>query len=771
MAPIRFGASHIVCQIAAMNKFYSLITVAFACILIGQHRLEGTVRDQTGTPIAGAEVTLEAGPASLTQTTNSQGRFYFQQIAASSGRLLVRAKGFAELEREWSAQKEAKLEIVLAPAPISEQITVTAERTETRVSDTAASITLLSSEALSHTPALAIDDILRQVTGFSLFRRSSSRFANPTSQGVSLRGVGASGASRALVLADAIPINDPFGGWVYWDLIPRLEVERIEVVRGGTSSLYGSGAMGGVINLIPRSIADRALLLEASYGNRQTPDLSFFAGGRTGQWLAQLGAARFQTDGYIIVDESQRGRVDTPAASRYSTFDLLLGRVFSDRAKVFARGTVFGESRKNGTPLQRNRTHLRQLAIGSDGQSKTSQFSIRAYGSTQVFDQDFSAIAADRNSESLTRSQRVPAQQVGVSSQWSGKLGSKQTLVAGFDAREVRGASDELIFAANRLTSAVGAGGRERWMGFFGEDRFIVNPRWIIVAGARFDRWLIYKALSTTRSFSPATPPAAVSFADRTESALSPRVSALGRLAENVSVMAAAYQAFRAPTLNELYRSFRVGNVVTLANDKLRAERLTGGEAGASFTALNKKLNARGTFFWSEITRPVANVTLSTTPTLITRQRQNLGRTRARGVELEAEARISNWAMSGGYQLVYATVLSFPANLTLEGLRIPQVPRHQLTFQVSYSNPSRLTASVQGRIIGAQFDDDQNQFKLDRYFTLDALILRRIACGVELLAAAENLLNQRYAVGRTPIKTIGPPLLARFGVRLRLGSR
>src|SRR5262249_58168537 len=112
------------------------------------------------------------------------------------------------------------------------------------------------------------------------------------------------------------------------------------------------------------------------------------------------------------------------------------------------------------------------------------------------------------------------------------------------------------------------------------------------------------------------------------------------KAADNVSVYVSGYRAFRAPTLNELYRAFRVGNVLTLANDKLEAERLTGGEAGVAVDTLSRRVNVRGTFFWSELTRPIANVTLSVTPALITRQRQNLGRTRSRGVEVETSARV-----------------------------------------------------------------------------------------------------------------------------------
>jgi outer membrane receptor protein involved in Fe transport len=623
---------------------------------------------------------------------------------------------------------------------------------------------------------LTVDDALRQVPGFSLLRRSGSRTANPTSQGVSFRGVGPSGASRAVVLADGIPINDPFGGWVYWGRVPREALSRIEVVQGGSSSLYGTDALGGVVNLIIRDTRESALSFETSYGNEQTPDFSLFTGGRMFQWAAQLSAEVFHTDGYVLVDEAERGLIDTKAGAEHTTLDLTLERLFADRGRIFLRGSLFDESRKNGTPLQTNNTYIRQVSLGTDLQStRAGSFSGRAFALTQIYNQDFSAIAADRNSEALTRSQRVPAQQVGVLTQWSRAAGSRQTLVAGVDAREVRGSSDELGFTAGLLTLGVGSGGRERTIGVFGQDIIRITPRWLLTLGVRGDRWRNYDALSTSRSLvapPPVTNPVVTTFKDRVETAFSPRVSLLHKLTENVSLMISGYRAFRAPTLNELYRSFRVGNVLTQANANLRAERLTGGEAGASFAAFDRKLNVRGTFFWSEIVRPVANVTLSVTPALIIRQRQNLGRTRSLGMEVEAEARLTSTVIiSGGYQFLDATVLSFPANSSLEGLMIPQVPRHLFTFQARYSNPRRFTLSFQGRASSSQFDDDQNQFRLDPYFTLDAFASRSLGRGIEVFGALENLTGQRYDIGKTPVRTIGPPVLARVGVRFQWGSR
>jgi len=738
----------------------------------GSIAIAGIVVDQNDAPIPNAEVTVANEP-SISSRTDADGRFHFDFGPRRSVTLIIQAQGFAPLERKLDATSDriTKLRIVLSPASIAEQVTV-ATRTEARISETAASVVVLDSEDLKTTAALTLDDALRQTTGFSLFRRSGSRTANPTAQGVSLRGLGASGASRALVLADGTPLNDPFGGWVYWDRVPRESVSQVEVLRGGASHLYGSSALGGVVNISTKGTDTNALSLALSYGNEMTPNASVYLSGEKHSWAASLAAETFRTDGFVLVPEDQRGLVDTAAGSRDAVANMKLERLFGENRRFFATASFFGESRKNGTPLQINRTHIRRFALGGDWQIPAAgAVVVRGYGGTQVYDQTFSAISTSRNSESLTRVQRVPAQVLGASIQWSRAAGHSQTLVAGSEAHQVRGASDEVVFVNSRASSLVGAGGRELTLAVYFEDLIRVGPRLFLNAGGRFDHWRNYDALSASRPVTAATPTSVIPFPDRTDSAFSPQLSAVYKINAQVSLLASGTRAFRAPTLNELYRSFRVGNVLTLANENLRAERLTGGEAGVRVTAFKEKLVARGTAFWNDVTRPVANVTLQTTPALITRQRQNLGRTRSRGVELETEARLNQfWNLSAGYLFDDATVVRFPANIALEGLMIPQVPRHQFTFQARYANPSIITISFQGRASSAQFDDDQNVFQLGSYFTLDLFISRRVARGLEAFVAAENLFGQRYEIGKTPLITLGPPTLVRAGFRFSRSS-
>src|SRR5205814_7031859 len=196
----------------------------------------------------------------------------------------------------------------LLPEAVSGSVTVT--RTESRIEETAASVVALDRSALDVTAAATLDDRLRQVPGFALFRRTGSRTANPTSQGVSLRGVGASGASRALVLDDGIPLNDAFGGWVYWGRVPRAALDRVEVLRGGASDLYGSSAMGGVVQFIRR---DSGVSFDVSAGSQRTGTSSLFAAHRSGAWRGNVAADVLRTDGYVLVPEEQRGLIDTNA--------------------------------------------------------------------------------------------------------------------------------------------------------------------------------------------------------------------------------------------------------------------------------------------------------------------------------------------------------------------------------------------------------------------------------------------------------------------------
>lgn len=627
-----------------------------------------------------------------------------------------------------------------SPPATSETIVVTATQTKTRLSDTPASVVVITRHAMQTTAASTTDDALRQVPGFTLFRRSGSRSANPTSQGVSLRGIGASGASRALVLDDGIPLNDPFGGWIYWGRLPRVAIDRIEVVRGGASDLYGSGAMGGVVQFIRRS--DDAVAFETSVGNEGTETASLFAAMKRGEWSGSIDADFFTTSGYVLVPPSQRGSVDVEADARHTTIDGVIRHSGS-----FLRLSHYSESRNNGTPLQINDTSIRQIAAGTDIRTSSGSLLLRGYNSDQDYHQTFSAIAPDRSGERLTVDQRVPSSVRGGSLQWFSTIG-RNVIVAGGDARQVKGASDELQFAAvNGKITHADVSGRQRNAAAYVEDVATLSPRVSLSAGIRFDSWRNFDA---QRNGTP--------LADRSDDAWSPRVTLLVHASDRLTFTAAAYRSFRAPTLNELYRNFRVGNVQTLANESLGAEHLSAIELGVRSGPI------RLTMFSMSTNDTIASVTLSSTPALITRQRQNLGSSRSRGAELDFEKRLASlWRVSAGYLYCDATVTSGD----LAGKRLPQVPRNTATLQLAFT-PSLGSAGIQARWSSMQFDDDINQFPLRSYAVADLFASYPIASRLDVTIAIENATNRRVEVSATPVLTLGTPRTIRVGLRYGL---
>jgi outer membrane receptor protein involved in Fe transport len=650
-----------------------------------------------------------------------------------------------------------------SPSPrLSEQVTVTATRGAARLVEVPASIAVLPAAALAVTAAPTIDDALRQVVGVSLFRRNGSRFANPTAQGVTLRGLGASGASRALVLSDGLPLNDPFGGWVYWARVPRLSVERLEVMRGGASDLYGSSALGGVVQALARRPASGpGLALEASAGGLGTLDGTLSGAVSRGAWGARLSAEAFRTDGHVPVAPSSRGPVDLEAASRHATGELVVERGLDGGGRLFARGSAFAEERENGTSAQWNDTRVYLGAAGADwGALDRGAWSTRAWAQTQELNQTFSAVAADRTSESLTRVQRVPASAQGLSALWSRALGGRHRLLAGVEGRSVSGITEETVFVRGAATSIVEAGGDERTAAVFVEDSVQAHGRLLVAASARVDSWWLSDGRSTTTPVSGGAPEQ-LSFADRSESAVSPRLALSFRARPGLSLLGSGYGSFRGPTLNELYRSFRVGDTLTLANPGLGPERLWGGEAGALLA--RGPLLVRATAFAARVSDAVANVTLSSVPGLVTRRRENVGALRSRGLEVEAELRAGAFDVSAGWAFTDSRVVEFPADPSLEGRRVPQVPRHQATLQARYESRWRLATQV--RWTSQAWEDDRNELPLDSAFQLDLFAGRAIG-GVLLFVAAENVFDEQVVAGRTPVPTLGLPRVVRAGVRV-----
>jgi outer membrane cobalamin receptor len=675
----------------------------------------------------------------------------------------------------------ALLLLLLAAPPVAAQqpevptrlepVVVTPTRLPQKAGETPASVTVLTREDVKQSASQTVDDLLRQVPGFSLFRRSSSVVTHPTTQGLSLRGIGPSGASRVLVLLDGVPLNDPFGGWVHWSRVPLQAIQQIEVVRGGGSSVWGNMALGGVVQILTRRPTGRAAAFEASYGGRDTTNFDLLLQDAHGPFRFSLEGSHYDTDGYKVVRVSKRGAIDVNANGEHTVFNGRLELAVSPDASFFVSGNWFDEERGNGTPLQFNRTDSGAAAAGGRLRTEAGEWSAAVFLHLQEFRSTFSTQAQNRNSETLALDQVVPSTSLGGWLQWSRAFGH-HLVAAGGDARWIGGETDERVYVSGAFSRTRVAGGEQLLAGAFVQDVWTPHPVLEIVAGMRGDWWSAYNA-DRRDTPPPAGVPQRQEFSDLDYVLTSPRVAVLLHATPTTDLRASVYQGFRVPTINELYRLFRVRNDVTVANEHLRPERLTGGELGVQQRW--GPLEARVTGFWNEVRDLVANVTLANRVadcpgTTTCRQRQNLELARIRGFETEVELRpTKEWRLLASYLFTDARVTGTrQLQRSLEGNRLAQVPEHNVTLGVRWEHPDWLNLSATARYLGGQLEDDANTLPMGGYIVVDLVASRALTKWSEVFLAVENLFDETYAVGRTSegVTSIGAPRLVRGGVRL-----
>ncbi len=704
-----------------------------------------------------------------------------------------------------------------APPLALPPLAVTATRIPQDAATLPLSVDIIDANALRDAPTLTLDDTLRRSAAFSLFRRSGSPTAHPTAQGVSLRGIGPSGASRALVLLDGVPVNDPFGGWVAWTKLPVAALARVEIVRGGGSPAWGGSSLGGVVHLLSASLLP--LAADASASRKSVTNLvtqpppsfenhSFseprhnvtnlvtllpingFAAVTLGDFRTRaaevsatlvsetardafrIDAASFATDGVGLVRDP--GPIDVPADSEHQRAGLTWSRRIDETTTLTTAVRAWSEERGNGTPHQRNGgEELFASATLAGAPAAGPAWSVALYAQEQDFRSTFSAVNADRSAETPASDQyAVPAVAAGGSVQFTwgdaSALGSTDATdadavtTAGLDTRHVDGETRErFFFNGADFTRERRAGGTQTVAGLFATHARPLAPGLTLTGGARLDA--TRRADGHRRETVRATGAVLLdeTYDDRDDLAFSPGIGLAWRATDTLTARAAAYSAHRTPTLNELYRPFRIGSITTLANPDLEPETLLGGELGLDRAAPDGRHGLRAAVFQNALSDAVANVTLDAT----TRQRRNLDSVRVSGLELGGFWQpVPVLRLDADYLLSDARVRSGgPGAEALDGKRLAQVPRHTVSLGAVWQSTRALELDLRARWFSAQFEDDTNTLELASATRLDLAARLALSARLRLTLAVENLLDAEIETARTAagLVSIAPPRLAR----------
>lgn len=647
---------------------------------------------------------------------------------------------------------------------LTEEVVVSATRTPELVGTVPAAPTLLTREQIEKTPfrdGTVVDDLLRYVPGVQP-SNLSSRYNHPTAQAVTLRGLG---SRRALVLLDGVPLNDGFGGWINWGLVPDT-IQRVEVVPGGGSNLYGTWAMGGVIHILTEQPgAGAGARSETRVGSLDTHSQALI--GRYGNERSGLSLAYrwFHTNGFITVPPYQRGPVDRTDDSRHEQFTGTVAHALTSSTTLTLSGGLFREDRTFGTTLSTASRTIGTMSAGLEGETRPGdRWEAKVFAQWQTFRNLTSQITPSptlRLGEVRDRIQTIPSNDFGGLVQWAGEVMSHNRLVVGTDVRAIIGQSEDQLFtkAGDPNGQSLARGTQVGW-GVFGE--WIVTPtdRLTLVPSFRWDRWSNFDGLIVAGPGAlPQVP------RDNVESVLNPKLALQYRLTDQIRTGASIYQAFRAPTLNELYRGFTFSGFTFLPNETLSPERLTGGEVRLEADVLpSRRLTLRLTGHYDEVKDQILFITLGP----FTAQRQNVGRTRALGGEVDIAWQVADWfSLKAGYAYADSTITSFPSDSSREGKRVPNVSRQQVVIGVTLGRPDWAELTLSGRYLSRQYADDLNTQPIADFVVLDASLQKRIGKAIKLYLDAENLTDRQYIATQTgPTQTLGAPLLILGGVRL-----
>lgn len=605
---------------------------------------------------------------------------------------------------------------------------------------------------LDNNSSKRLESALLQAAGLQQFRRSDARSANPTSQGVTLRGLGGNASSRALLVLDDVPQADPFGGWISWPGYDALQLAGVRVARGAGQVASGSGAMAGVIELDSLQNVNR-ISGSFDYGSRDGAYSKVAVIQKLGEGSMSVSGSYARGDGFNPIVKSQRGAVDRAAPYEQGGIAIRAVAPLSDNTELQAGMRAFTDERDRGFDFSDSQNSGVDASLRLVNRTPGGwQWSALGYVQIRDFANRFGAIAAGRNSVSLTLDQfSVPSTGLGARVEVRPPLGDKAELRIGGDWRRTIGETNENFFFTG-LTPGRSrrAGGESDIFGAFAEASFQPVDKLTLTAGARADHWRIANGFRKEVNIGGTVRSDDV-FADRSGWEGTGRAGFAYEASGALKLRGAAYFGWRLPTLNELYRPFRVGADATAANELLAPERLKGAEIGIDVQADDFQFGA--TAFANKLDNAIANVGLGVGPANfpgvgfvaaggIYRQRQNLEAIDSKGVELEASYTVSDFTLRAGYAYVDARVEGAGSAAALDGLRPAQVPRHFANIGASFDGRA-LSLNLNARYVGGQFEDDTNSRRLASAITLDAGIGYRLNDRFRLELRGENLFDAR----------------------------
>jgi outer membrane receptor protein involved in Fe transport len=700
-------------------------------------------------------------------------------------------------------------------------VTISASRSQARVEQMPLHTTIITPQEIERSPARTLDQLLRNVPGLN-FTGVPSTQSDPTGHQTRMRGMG---NAKVLVLLDGIPMHDPFYLTTQWFKVPMSNIERVEVVRGGNSSIWGNMAVAGVVNIVSKRARDNSGEFSMSLGSRGSYNLALSKNFAVSDALSfNFTIDQLSAKGYTIPPADQLWRFPARQPVDAKNTNLQMTTFFkpsSDLSGYFRLGLHIQDqdiSYQFGNNLQRSPDLSANLIKRFDDKTSLStslwaqNLSFEKYNGASCYWQASGTRCPSTTNVTLAQinsqivqyytqygSQRYKEQ--GASSIYSKDMGGLlRSVQVGLDYRKLSATDLEYFYASptnlattQNLSSSTYGAAEQTFTGVFAQTRLAPHRNLEITLSARYDDWNNSDRFNTRTTSAVLTTGGAQP--DGSKSALNPSFAARYAVSDDLALRGAVYKSFRAPGFNNTTRTFGATSP-TIANPDLAPETLTGKELGLDYVKDGFSLAA--TYYHYDIKDMIATFRVnnfasapSLVKTICGAALANCGGSASfytndqdgasEGVEL-----VSRWQVQPSLTLTAAytrtsTKLTRVGNVVTDpvGVQLAGTPRNVGTFGALWKPQDRLQFYAQARYIGGMYIDTTTTTTPARVFyeqggftVFDASMAYRWSKTVDLTASVVNLFDKTYSENAYTFnqpwnRTLSMPRTVNLGMRVR----
>ncbi len=665
-----------------------------------------------------------------------------------------------------AAQKEAENR----EKPVEmESVVVSASRSEASVFDTPSSVTVLSREKIEMSPFERMEDMVRSVAGVYNFRHYGLQ-TNGIVSPLSMRGVG---KNRVLVLVDGVPQNDNFNNaisWVAWGHVPKETIERIEIVRGPASAMYGSEGLGGVINIITKKPGpDRKTSVRAEGGTASTYGGHGFYSQKFGNFGLVLGGGYEESDGFDMVEDPEDYEI-----RRHREVGRVFGKLTYDlnpSSDISLAALLYDHETGKGRKYFYDELTLDQYWLNYN---HTSDFlDVKALFYLNHADKKAFQDTAGDNYTSLLRVEEMPSLVWGTDLQGTMRLAPWASLTVGWAYKAVGWDFDDEYENSAR---DAGAKGRQQFISpFAGMDFRFLDDDLIVNLGARYDWVKTWDGANRDSVGSAGKSAYDNTFDSDTDGSFSPKLGVAWHPDDKTTVRVSGGKGFRAPSLFELYKVHirGGGTFYREANPDLEPEEIWSYDVGAE-RFLTDRLWGRLTFYQSFARDYIGDRLLRTAKfakgkkTRYEYKLDNISEVDIHGIETELRWKFrKDLTFFGNYTFNISRVKKDKNNPDLEGNYLEYDPRHKVHAGLTYQNPKIVNASLTGNYYNNIYFDGKNTLHESSYFTADISVSRTFVKRITAYVNVENIFNEKYPMFRkkSSSDTIAPGAIVLAGLK------